>query len=466
MMTAAAGLTGSRAITAALFALLLAAPVSVTAPAPAQAQAETGSQPPRAAPDTFQFALANGMQVLVIPDTRAPVVTQMLWFKVGAMDDPQGLSGLAHFFEHMMFRGTKAVPGDQFAQRIAKNGGETNAFTTHDYTAFYEQIARDRLGLAMQLEADRLHNLNLTDATVGPERDVVMEERRMRVDNDPQALTSEQMEAALHLSHPYGRPVIGWMDEIRHIDKVSAQDFYDHHYAPNNCILVIAGDVTPDEVRKMAQQYYGPVPARALQPRAENAEPPRLAETRMTVVRADAKVPIFSRIYRTVSYATAKPGQAEALEVYAQELGGDQTSVLYQSLVEQKKLASDVGASYDGMARDAGEFSVYAVPRPGVSLETLEKAVDQILATEAARAPATADVARAKTQLIAATTYRRDSQFAMATAYGQALAIGMTANDVRQWPERIGAVSARAIRDAAASLSRKDAVSAYLVPKK
>ena len=426
---------------------------------PAAAQPVT-----RAAPDTFQFALANGMQVLVIPDHRAPVVTQMLWFKVGGMDDPPGQSGLAHFFEHMMFRGTRTVPGDQFSQIIAKNGGENNAFTTHDYTAFYEQIAKDRLGLAMRLEADRMANLNLTEATVGPERDVVMEERRMRVDNDPQALTSEQMEAALHLSHPYGRPVIGWMDEIRRIDKVSAQDFYDHHYAPNNCILVIAGDVTADEIRRMAQQYYGPVPARQLQPRAEFAEPPRLAETRMTIVRPDAKVPVFSRIYRVPSYATATPGLAEGLEVYAQILGGDQTSVLYRVLVEQKKLATDAGASYDGMARDAGEFSVYAVPRPGVSLQALEKAVDEVLAGEAAHQPAGADLTRARTQLVAATTYRRDSQYAMASAYGQALVIGMTVNDVEQWPERIEKVDAAAVKAAAASLEPKEAVNAWLMP--
>ena len=260
---------------------------------------------------TFQFALANGMQVLVIPDHRAPVATQMLWFKVGAVDDPPGISGLAHFFEHMMFRGTKQVPDDAFSQTIAKNGGETNAFTDHDYTAFYEQIATDRLPLAMKLEADRLANLDLSDSHVGPERDVVLEERRMRVDNEPQSLMNEQMHAALHLSHPYGRPVIGWSDEVRRIDRVSAQDFYDHHYSPNNAILVIAGDVTPEDVRKMAQEAYGNVAARELSPRAEFTEPPRLAETRMTIVRGDARVPIFSRIYRVPSYAQGAPGQAE-----------------------------------------------------------------------------------------------------------------------------------------------------------
>ncbi|HJS46344.1 MAG TPA: pitrilysin family protein [Rhizomicrobium sp.] len=414
--------------------------------------------------NTFQFALQNGMQVLVIPDHRAPVVTQMLWFRVGAVDDPPGISGLAHFFEHMMFRGTKTVPDDAFSQTIAKNGGETNAFTDHDYTAFYEQIAKERLPLAMRLEADRLANLDLSDSHVAPERDVVLEERRMRVDNEPQSLMSEQMRAALHLSHPYGRPVIGWSDEVRRIDRISAQDFYDHHYAPNNAILVIAGDVTPDDVRKMAQDAYGKVPARELQPRAEFTEPPRLAETRMTITRADARVPLFNRLYRVPSYAQGRPGQAEGLEAYAQLLGGDQTSILYRVLVEQKRLATDVGASYDGYARDAGEFSVYAVPRPGVSLEALEKAVDQVLGVNTLALPRDNDLARAKTALIASVTYRRDSQFALATAYGQALTIGLTVDDVNEWPARIRAVSAEGVRKAAQSLSRKEAVTAYLVP--
>ncbi len=425
-------------------------------PAPANAR-QTGN-------NTFQFALANGMQVLVIPDHRAPVVTQMLWFKVGSVDDPPGISGLAHFFEHMMFRGTKANPDDAFSQVIAKNGGENNAFTNHDYTAFYEQIAKERLPLAMRLEADRLANLDLSDSHVGPERDVVLEERRMRVDNQPMSLMSEQMRAALHLSHPYGRPVIGWSDEVRRIDRVSAQDFYDHHYAPNNAILVVAGDVTPDDVRKMAQDAYGKVPARSLEPRAEFTEPPRMAETRMTITRSDAKVPIVMRIYRVPSYSQGRPGQAEGLETYAQLLGGDQTSTLYRVLVEQKKLATDAGANYDGNVRDAGEFTVYAVPRPGVSLEALEKALDQVLSVSSLALPRDNDLNRAKTQLVASVTYRRDSQFSLATAYGQALTIGLTVDDVNEWPARIRAVNAEAVRKSAQLLSRKEAVTSYLVP--
>jgi zinc protease len=459
-------LTGSRFATFAAACLIAAAPFAalaqsgdrskLSAPAPVNPR-QTGN-------NTFQFALQNGMQVLVIPDHRAPVVTQMLWFRVGGVDDPPGISGIAHFFEHMMFRGTKSVPGDMFSQTVAKNGGETNAFTSHDYTAYYEQIAKDRLPLVMRLEADRLVNLILTDASVGPERDVVAEERRMRVENDPQSLMSEQMRAALHLTHPYGRPVIGWAEELRRIDRVSAQRFYTSHYAPNNAILVVAGDVTPEEVRKLAQDAYGKLPAREIEPRAEPAEPPRLAETRMTITRADARVPIFSRIYRVPSYAQGRPGQAQALETYGQLLGGGQTSTLYRVLVEQKKLASDAGAGYDGNNRDAGEFSVYAVPRPGVSLQALEKAVDQVLQSTRSNLPEAADLTRAKTGLVASVTYRRDSQMALAMAYGQALVIGLTVDDVNEWPARIRAVSAENVRRAAQSLSRNQAVTGYLLP--
>jgi zinc protease len=413
---------------------------------------------------TFQFSLGNGMQVLVIPDTRAPVVTQMLWFKVGAVDDPAGISGMAHFFEHMMFRGTKKVPGEGFTQAIARNGGESNAFTFYDYTAYYEQIAKDRLPLAMRLEADRIANLDLSDANIATEREVVMEERRMRTENDPQRLMGEQMNAALHLSHPYGRPVVGWMEELRHIERGSATDFYRRHYAPNNAILVVAGDVTPEEVRVMAQREYGSLPARPLAQRSENAHPPRLAETRLRLVRDDAKVPVLSRTYRVPSYATAQPGRAEALETLAQTLGGDQTSLLYRVLVEEKKLATEAGASYDGYRRDMGEFDLYAVPRPGVTLENLERALDEVLAGAARNAPNAPDLERAKTQLVASSTYRRDSQYEMASTYGQALTIGLTVDDVNDWPQRIRTVAANAVRTAAASLNRRESVTGYLLP--
>ncbi|MGN6515693.1 MAG: M16 family metallopeptidase [Rhizomicrobium sp.] len=415
----------------------------------------------------FQFALQNGMQVVVVPDHRAPVVTQMLWFRVGSVDDPPGLSGMAHFFEHMMFRGTPTVKGDQFAQTVARNGGQTNAFTTHDYTAFYEQIAKDRLPLVMNLEADRIANLDLSDSNVNTERNVVLEERRMRIENDPQALMREQMEAALDLSHPYGRPVIGWPEEIRHIGRKEAQDFYTHHYAPNNAILIVAGDVTRDEVQAAATAAYDKVPARSVAPRWEFAQPPRMGETRLSVYREDVKVPLFMRLYRVVSYPEAKPGQAEALETLAQLLGGDATGILYRELVVKRRLATNIGADYDGYARDNGEFGIYAIPRNGVRLDQLEHAIDQILASAAKKLPASADLNRAKTQLVADALYQRDSQFSLASAYGQALAIGLTTNDVDSWPDRIRAVDAKSVRDAAAhDLVKRESVTGYLQPGK
>jgi zinc protease len=415
-------------------------------------------------PKAFQFALPNGMQVVVIPDHRAPVVTEMLWFKVGAADDPPGLGGLAHFFEHMMFRGTKSTPGDAYAETIARNGGESNAFTTHDYTCFYEQIAKDRLKLAMSLEADRIANLDLSDTNVNTEREVVLEERRMRIENNPQSLLGEQMDAALYLTHPYARPVIGWAEEVRRIGRVEAQNFYDRHYAPNNAILVVAGDVTADEVRADTQDTLAKVPPRALVPRYEFAQPPRLGETRLTLQNSGVKVAYFTRSYRVKSYAEAGPGEAESLDLLAQLLG-DQTGALYRTLVVDRRLATDAGASYDGMTRDAGEFDIYAVPRPGVSLDQLERDTDQVLAHYLSAAPHADELARAKTELVASTIYRRDSQYALASAYGEALVIGLTLDDVDAWASRVRATTGEDIRDAArTALDKREAVTGYLVP--
>ncbi|MBV9905857.1 MAG: insulinase family protein [Alphaproteobacteria bacterium] len=414
-----------------------------------------------------QFALPNGMRVVVIPDHRAPVVTQMIWYRVGGMDDPPGRSGLAHFFEHMMFRGTKAVPGEGFSRTLARNGGDTNAFTTEDYTAFYEQMARDRLHLAMQLEADRMMHLDLSDSAVLTERNVVLEERRMRVDNNPQSLANEQVEAALYLSHPYGRPVIGWPDEVGALNRSDAQAFYDTHYAPNNAILVIVGDVTPEQVKAFTADTLAKVPARALAPRIVHGEPLRLGETRLTIARPDVSVPMFTRTWRVPSYTHDVPGQAEALDVLAEMMGGDPSAALYTKLVVQQNLATDAGASYDGDARDSGQFSVYAVPRPGVSLEQVERAVDAVIADFAAKAPSADDLAHIKTRLVATEIYRRDNQLSLATAYGQTLAIGLNVADVQDWPRRIQSVSADAVRDAAKRLlDRREAVSLYLKPPK
>jgi zinc protease len=295
---------------------------------------------------------------------------------------------------------------------------------------------------------------------------VVTEERRLRIDADPQALVLEQAEAALYLSHPYGRPVIGWPDEIRRIGRGEAENFYRRHYAPNNAILIVAGDVTADDVRQVAEAEFGPVPARDLGPRVDYAQPRRMGESRIVVGRKDAKVPMLLRLYRVASYADAAPGEAEALEVFARLIGGDATSALYHRLVVERRVASDVSASYDGYARDNGQFSISATPRPGVSLENLERAVDEVIGYYTHRLALKGELVRAKAQLVAGAAFTRDSQFELASAYARALAVGLTAFDVQQWPARIQAVKPTALLEAAAEgLNRNEAVTAYLLPR-
>ncbi len=414
-------------------------------------------------PKIFQFALENGLQVGVVPDHRAPIVTQMLVYRVGAADDPPGLSGLADFLQHAVLRAGAASAAS--GRTLGQEGGRDCAITTHDYTAFCEEFAKDRLRTVMSADADRLAGLALTDRDVGAGVDSLLAERQGRVDDDPQALMREQMEAALYLSHPYGRPVTGWPEEIRHIGRIEAQAFYDRHYAPNNACLVVAGDITPDEVRVDAEATYGRLAAHELHPRAEFAQPPRLGETTLTVSRDDVKLPLLLRFYRVASYTEAKPGEAEALRVLAQLLGGDPTSTLYRQLVVRRKLATQTFATYEGYARDDGEFGIYVRARPGVRLEILEQAVDGIVNAYMKAVPATADLERAKTQLIADATYRRDGQIELATAYGQSLAIGLTAQDVEDWPNRIRAVSADSVRNVAASdMILREAVTGYLLP--
>ena len=418
----------------------------------------------QAAIKATQVILKNGLQVVVIPDHRAPVVTHMLWYRVGGADDPMGHSGLAHFFEHMMFRGTKAVPGDQLSRIVARNGGQDNAFTTHDYTAFFERIAKDRLALVMGLEADRMVNLDLSDASVNTERKVVLEERRWRVDSDPGSLLQEQLSAALHLSHPYGRPVIGWAAEIKRIGRAEATDYYVHHYAPNNAVLIVAGDVDPAQVRALAEQKYGAVPPRPVARHADPVAPPRLAETRIAFAHPDAKLPTLIRVYRVPSYVT-DPHAALTLEVLAQVLGGGPTSRLYRTLVIDQKIAVAAGAFYNGYTRGPAEFGVYAYPAPGVSFDTVEAAIDEMIQAMTA-APATPpEYSRAITTLVAAAIYERDSQNALANDYGQALSIGLTTADVEEWPERIKRVSAADVQAAATLyLIKREAATGRLSP--
>ena len=421
--------------------------------------------PAQAAPTITDFKLDNGLEVVVIPDHRAPVVTHMIWYKVGAADETAGKSGLAHFLEHLMFKGTEKHPGAAFSQDVAAIGGQENAFTTNDYPGFFQRVPREHLKEMMALEADRITNLVLTDDVVKPELNVVLEEQNMRVASNPNARLSEQVDAALFLNHPYGRPTIGWRHEIEKLSRDDALAFYKRFYTPNNAIVVVAGDVTPDEVKADAEDTYGKVAVRTeIVPRRRPTEP--VQEAPRTVTLADPRVeqPSVSREYLAPSETSAKPGESEALDVLAHVLGSGANSRLYRTLVVDKGIALTAGAFYAGTALDYAKLGVYAAPKPGVSLHDAEQGMDAVINDIIAHGVTADELDTAKTRLIADAVYAQDNQATLARWYGAALATGQTVDQVRTWPDRIRAVTADAVQQAARSwLDRRQSVTGYLV---
>src|SRR5436309_1968574 len=364
-----------------------------------------------AAPNVAHFTLANGLEVVVIPDHRTPVVTHMLWYRVGAADETPGKTGLAHFLEHLMFKGTEKNPQGLFSQTVSNIGGQENAFTSSDYTGYFQRTAREHLKMLMEFEADRMTGLVLTDDVVKPELQVVLEEQNMRVANNPAARLSEQMEASLFLNHPYRRPIIGWRQEIEKLTGADAIEFYKRFYTPNNAVLIVAGDVSAEEVKQLAEETYGKVKrVTEIKPRHRPQEPAQVAPR--TVTFADPRVaqPSVQRYYLVPSYTTAKPGESEAIEILAHILGRGSNSRLYDKPVGEKAITFNAGAGYSGSALDDTRLYVSGTPKPGTSLAQLEDAIDGVI-TEVAQNGVTADeVARAKTRLIADAVYAQDSQ--------------------------------------------------------
>jgi zinc protease len=434
---------------------ILAAGAAVAAPRLADA----------AGPKVTQFRLDNGLEVMVIPDHRTPVVTHMVWYKVGSADEQPGKSGIAHFLEHLMFKGTEKHPQGTFSDTVARLGGQENAFTSTDYTAYFQRVAKQHLEKVMEFEADRMTGLKLSDEVVLPERDVVLEERRMRTDSQPGARLSEAMQAASYVNHPYQHPIIGWEHEIKKLNREDALAFYRRFYAPNNALLVVAGDVTPEEVRALAEKTYGSVKRADTPPRDRPQEPEPQAQRRVALADARVAQPSLSRSYLVPSYRTAAPREAEALEVLSQILGGDQTGRLYRKLVVEKGLAAGAGGWYQGTSYDPTRFAVSATPRPGVSLEDLEVALDAVLAEIAEKGVDELELARAKTQLTADAIYSQDNQATLARIYGAAWATGQSADDVREWPARVKSVTADDVKQAAQRYLVLDrAVTGYLKP--
>ncbi len=421
---------------------------------------------PLRAQEVTSFTLDNGLDVVVIEDHRAPVVVHMVWYRVGAADEPPGKSGIAHFLEHLMFKGTETRASGEFSATVEAQGGRDNAFTSWDYTGYFQRVAADRLDLMMEMEADRMVNLRLPEAEVLTERDVVLEERNQVVEGSPGAIFREIQRAALFMNHPYRAPIIGWRDEIAALTPEDAVAFYDAHYAPNNAILVVAGAVEPEDVRELAQAHYGPIPANAaLPPRTRPQEPVHRAERRFTYADARVSEPYVSRSYLAPNRRSRAQEEAAALTVLAELLGGNPaTSVLGQALQFQEQVALFTGASYMSVALDPSSFDLVIAPLPGVSLQEAEDAMDRVIADFLRDGVDPAQLERVKTRIRASEIYARDNVQGLAQRYGEGLASGLAVEDVQGWPEVLQAVSADDVMAAARAVFNRDrAVTGWMV---
>lgn len=411
------------------------------------------------------FTLDNGMQVVVIEDHRAPVVVHMVWYRAGSADEWTGVSGVAHFLEHLLFKGTDTLAPGEFSKTVAAQGGHDNAFTSYDYTAYFQRVAADRLELMMRMEADRMVNLRLDEGDILTERDVILEERAQRTDSEPGALFREQMNAAQYINHRYGTPVIGWRHEMESLDLDDALAFYRLHYAPNNAVLVVAGDVTPDEVRRLAEKHYAPIPANPeLGKRERPEEPPHRAPRRLTYDDPRVAQPYVLRSYLAPERDPGAQETAAALTILAELLGGSQTSVLAQKLQFETPRAVYAGAYYSGLSLDDTTFGLIAVPSPGVTLEEIEAEMDAVIAAFMEESVDPDQMARIKMQLRASAIYARDNVQTLARRYGSALTSGLTIEDVQAWPDILQAVTEEDVMEAARTVfDPRASVTGYLV---
>ncbi|MDP6346689.1 MAG: pitrilysin family protein [Alphaproteobacteria bacterium] len=411
-------------------------------------------------------SLANGLRIVVIEDHRAPVVTHMVWYRVGAADEPPGKSGIAHFLEHLMFKGTTKVGSGGFSKIVARNGGRDNAFTSHDYTGYYQNVARDKLDLVMSLEADRMVNLRLDPEDVETEREVILEERRSRTDNKPSAQLSEAMHATQFMAHPYGIPVIGWQHEIEALSREDALAFYRTYYAPNNAILIVAGDVTAEQVMALAETHYGGIPRADTPARRRPQEPPQLAARRVELRDARVNQADLRRSYLAPSRSAGETRHAVPLSLFAEMLGGGTTSRLYQELVVKRKLAASAGAYYSATNLDRRTFSLYVTPSPGVTVTAAEQAMDEVLAAVLRDGFEAAELARSRTGMLAAAIYARDSLFTSPRIFGDALTSGLTVEQVEGWPDEVRAVTMEQVMAAGrAVLDPRRSVTGLLLPE-
>jgi zinc protease len=421
---------------------------------------------PALAEEVTHFTLENGLEAVVIEDHRAPVVVQMVWYRAGSADEVRGKSGIAHYLEHLMFKGTDDLAPGELSKIVAANGGSDNAFTSYDYTAYFQRIASDRLELVMKMEADRMRNLVISPDDWKTEREVILEERSQRIDSDPAALFTEQRNAAQYLNHPYGTPIIGWRQEMTELDREDALKWYHDNYAPNNAVLVVAGDVTPEEVERLAKEYYGPLaPSADIPERQRVTEPPQLAERRLSMADPRVSRDYVVRTYLAPERNAGDQKTAAALTVLAEILGGNgATSVLGQALIYDDPKALYVGAGYDGTSLDRTTFSLYIAPADGVTLDDAEAALDAQLVKFMDDGVPAEEFERIRTQIRASQIYSKDDVQGLARRYGEALATGLTVEDVQAWPDELMAVTEADVMAAAKLvLNKKNAVTGRLM---
>lgn len=420
---------------------------------------------PALAGDITHFTLENGLEAVVIEDHRAPVVVHMVWYRAGSADETLGKSGVAHFLEHLMFKGTDDLAPGEFSKTVSANGGSDNAFTSYDYTAYFQRIAADRLDLVMGMEADRMRDLILSEEDWKTELQVIIEERNQRTDSDPAAIFGEQRRAAQYLNHPYGRPVIGWRHEMEALTRADALDWYQRYYAPNNAVLIVAGDVTPEEVRTLAEKHYGPLePTPGLAPRDRVKEPPQLSERRLNFPDPRVAQPYVMRTYLAPERNPGDQTRAAALTILAELLGGNSaTSVLGRALVFDTGCALYASSFYDGVSLDQTTFTLVAVPAADITLPELEAEIDAAIARFLTDGINPDQFERVKTRIKAAEIYARDNVDGLARRYGEALAVGLSVEDVNSWPDTLMAVTEADVIAAAKDLfDRRRAVTGYL----
>ncbi|WP_371171407.1 M16 family metallopeptidase [Aliiroseovarius sp. 2305UL8-7] len=424
--------------------------------------------PSQAKDGVTDFTLENGLEVVVIEDHRAPVVVHMLWYRAGAADEQPGVSGIAHFLEHLLFKATDNMESGQLSRVVAENGGSDNAFTSYDYTGYFQRVAADRLGLMMMMEADRMRNLRLTEEDIVTERDVILEERAQRTDSSPSALFHEQVNAAAYINHPYGTPVIGWRHEMEDLSQEDALAFYEKFYAPNNAILIVAGDVTPEDVRALAQEYYGPLKPTPNLTRPERlVEPPQLAERRIRFEDPRVSQPYVFRRYSAPERDAGAQEEAAAMVYLAEILGGNgATSILGNALQFENPIAVYAGAGYGSVSLDDTSLSLAVYPKPDVTLAEAEAALDREIAEFLETGIDPEQFERIKFQIRADQIYALDNTMERAQRYGRALTSGLTIEDVQAWPDVLQAVTPDQVMDAARRVfDDRKSVTGWLVPE-